>query len=284
MELLLVIAALGLSALLGGWRLACRGQAEAVRLRTLNHAIEGRVARRTQALRRALDDVTERAHRLGETERRRRDAVAQLRHDMRAPVHVVGGFSSLLLDPVAGEALSYRQRQGLEQIRAASETLCRLVDGQGFEGQPHFPVPAVSMPVVLWPDAVILYIEDNAANALLMRRLLEAMGLDRLHVAETGEAGLCLAHDLQPDLILLDLGLPDLDGHGVRARLAADAMTRRIPVVAVTADTEPRGAGKRRAEDFDAWLTKPLSVSRLAEVLNALLPPPVQAVPQKKRA
>lgn len=116
----------------------------------------------------------------------------------------------------------------------------------------------------------VLYVEDNAANITLMRHVMPALG-PALHVAETGAQGLALARDLMPDLILLDLHLPDMDGFQVKARLVADPLTRGLPVVAFTAGAGRADARRGRRAGFAAWLTKPLDIALLAATLQTVL-------------
>ena len=118
--------------------------------------------------------------------------------------------------------------------------------------------------------ATVLYVEDNAANITLMRHVMPALG-PALHVAGTGAEGLALARDLMPDLILLDLHLPDMDGFQVKAALAADPLTRGVPVVAFTAGAGRADARRGRRAGFAAWLTKPLDIALLAATLRAVL-------------
>jgi len=118
--------------------------------------------------------------------------------------------------------------------------------------------------------ATVLYVEDNAANITLMRQVMPALG-PALHVAETGAEGLALARDLMPDLILLDLHLPDMDGFQVKAGLAADPLTRGLPVVAFTAGAGHADARRGRKAGFAAWLTKPLDIALLAATLQTVL-------------
>ncbi|WEK41336.1 MAG: hybrid sensor histidine kinase/response regulator [Candidatus Brevundimonas colombiensis] len=123
------------------------------------------------------------------------------------------------------------------------------------------------------PQATALYVEDNPANVALMRQAAEALGLT-LHAATTGPEGLELAHALGPDVILLDLGLPGMDGFEVKAGLDADPVTRDIPVLAVTAAGGPSDRRRGRAAGFDAYLTKPLDLNALADALSRVLSRP----------
>ena len=127
-----------------------------------------------------------------------------------------------------------------------------------------------SIPAVDLASTTVLYVEDNAANIALMRQVMPALG-PTLHVAETGAEGLALAHDLMPDLILLDLHLPDMDGFQVKAALAADPQTRGVPVVAFTAGAGRTDARRGRKAGFAAWLTKPLDIALLAATLQTVL-------------
>lgn len=128
------------------------------------------------------------------------------------------------------------------------------------------PVPEPQVTVDL-SDLTVLYIEDNVANITLMRHVMGALG-PSLHVAETGAEGLALARDLRPDIILLDIHLPDFDGFEIKARLVEDALTKSLPVVALTAGSGPAEARRGRQEGFAAWLTKPLDIALLATTLR----------------
>lgn len=88
--------------------------------------------------------------------------------------------------------------------------------------------------------SLLLYVEDNAPNFQLMQRILSKRPAVRLLPAGTGEAGLQLARSHFPDLILLDLQLPDMNGDLVLEHLRRDESTRDIPVVILSADATPR--------------------------------------------
>lgn len=107
----------------------------------------------------------------------------------------------------------------------------------------------------------MLIVDDNEQNAKLVRDVLEAAGMLTLSAA-TAADGISLALGRQPDLVLLDLRLPDLDGTEAARRLKADRRTERIPVVALTA-LEP-GAWLRDA-CFDGYIEKPIDVQRFPE-------------------
>ena len=132
-------------------------------------------------------------------------------------------------------------------------------------------------------QAVVLYIEDNPANIALMRQAASGLGLT-LHAATTGPEGLDLARALRPDIILLDIGLPDMDGYEVKARLDVDPLTRHVPVLALTAAVSAPDRARGRAAGFDAWLAKPLDLAALAAALNTALGGPEVDADGRERA
>ena len=116
----------------------------------------------------------------------------------------------------------------------------------------------------------ILYIEDNPVNALIVRQLLQRRGDLALTVAEDGARGVALAAKLQPDLILLDMQLPDFDGIEVMRRLRADAATARIPCIALSANAMPEDIDAAlRAGAADYW-TKPLEFKAFMTSIEGL--------------
>jgi PAS domain S-box-containing protein len=114
-----------------------------------------------------------------------------------------------------------------------------------------------------------LYIEDNPVNVMLMEAALE--GTLSLTCELEPIAGLERARSLQPDIVLLDVQLPGIDGFEVLRRLRADPLTRSIPVVAVTANAMPATAAAGQTAGFDAYLTKPLDIRLLLETLRRVL-------------
>jgi CheY-like chemotaxis protein len=117
----------------------------------------------------------------------------------------------------------------------------------------------------------LLYIEDNASNVALLRRLAERRGDIDMHSASRGDAGVELARRLRPDVILLDLHLPDAAGDEVLAKLRADEATRDTPVIVVTADVSQDHEPRLLAAGATAFLTKPLELALFeAELERAL--------------
>jgi CheY-like chemotaxis protein len=117
---------------------------------------------------------------------------------------------------------------------------------------------------------LILVVEDNDKNRKLVRDILTVKGY-RLLEAETGEDGLRLAHEHRPDLILMDIQLPGIDGIETLRRLRAAADTSSIPIVAVTASAMTLDRQKILAAGFDGYQSKPISVRPFLELVREVL-------------
>jgi two-component system cell cycle response regulator DivK len=121
---------------------------------------------------------------------------------------------------------------------------------------------------------LILIVEDNARNAKLLRDVLRAIGYRTVDTT-TAEEGIEVARRDQPDLILMDIQLPGMDGKAALLELRSHPETAGIPVVAVTASVMPLERRDILAHGFDGFQEKPLSVrSLLAEVRRLLGGPP----------
>ena len=121
------------------------------------------------------------------------------------------------------------------------------------------------------PDmAKVLIVEDNPANMTLAIFLLQSAGHTVL-TATDAEAGLTLARDKQPDLILMDIQLPGMDGLEATALLKRDAATRAIPVIALTALAMKGDEERIRAAGCDGYIAKPLAYRDFLAVISAQL-------------
>jgi two-component system, cell cycle response regulator DivK len=123
------------------------------------------------------------------------------------------------------------------------------------------------------PVKRVLIVEDNELNLKLLRDILEAHGYGTL-TAREGEAGLVLAREARPDLILLDLQLPDISGYETVARLKADEQTRSIPVVAVTAFAMAGDERKALDAGCDAYVAKPIVLRHFLDIVTRFAGPP----------
>ena len=120
-------------------------------------------------------------------------------------------------------------------------------------------------------EGTILQIEDNPTNSQLVELILsQRAGLTLINAA-SGAAGLDLASRCLPSLILLDVQLPDIDGHEVLHRLKADSITASIPVIVLSADATAPTIERLRAAGAVAYLTKPLDMHRLLAVIDTYL-------------
>jgi two-component system cell cycle response regulator DivK len=110
-------------------------------------------------------------------------------------------------------------------------------------------------------------VEDNEKNMKLVRELLEATGYRPLE-ATTGSLALDLAVEHRPDLVLMDIRLPDIDGLEALSRLRADERTATIPVLAVTAQAMHGDRERFLAAGFDGYLSKPIDLGELLEAVS----------------
>ncbi|HEX7239820.1 MAG TPA: PAS domain S-box protein, partial [Longimicrobiaceae bacterium] len=121
--------------------------------------------------------------------------------------------------------------------------------------------------------ATLLYVEDNLANLSLVETILLSRPGWRTVPALQGRLGVELAREHRPDLVLLDLHLPDIPGEEVLRRLRADERTARIPVVVISADATRAMVDRLRAAGADAYLTKPLDIDEFLATVEGFLPP-----------
>jgi PAS domain S-box-containing protein len=116
----------------------------------------------------------------------------------------------------------------------------------------------------------VLYVEDNSANLRLVERAVARRPGIVLLTAQQGRIGIDLARQHRPDLILLDLHLPDLSGEEVLRSLQEDPVTRRVPVVMVSADATPARVKQLLAAGARTYLTKPLDMRRFFRLLDEI--------------
>ncbi len=119
----------------------------------------------------------------------------------------------------------------------------------------------------------ILYVEDNPDNMRLVQRALGAKGYT-VHEALNGLDGLSKAEELSPDVILLDINLPDIDGYEVARRLRQSKNTslHYVPIIAITANALKGDAEKALAAGCDVYMAKPINVRELWARVEAFAP------------
>ena len=117
----------------------------------------------------------------------------------------------------------------------------------------------------------ILYVEDNDDNVYMLKNRLSRAGFTVV-VATDGAQGIAMATSEKPDMILMDLTLPDIRGEEATRRIKADPATGRIPVIALTANAMAGDREKALAAGCDDFDTKPVELQRLLEKIAALKP------------
>jgi CheY-like chemotaxis protein len=108
----------------------------------------------------------------------------------------------------------------------------------------------------------VLVVDDNVTNLKLLEYLLQAKGYD-VHTASDGESALCLVHELKPELVLMDLQLPGMDGLTLTRKLKADPRTHDVIVLAVTAYAMKGDEERAREAGCDGYIAKPIDTRAL---------------------
>lgn len=184
--------------------------------------------------------------------------------------------------PVEGSGLGLVVAKGLvEALAGTLEVESEVGVGTTFtlELPAKAPEPVREQPAVapteveaLATPGDVLYIEDNPVNLELVEAILSELRPEvELRVATAGAEGILLAEKRRPDVLLLDLNLPDMPGEQVMRRLRADPRTADVPVLILSADSTSRNVTRLLETGADAYLTKPLDVTQFVNVLDRLL-------------
>ena len=123
----------------------------------------------------------------------------------------------------------------------------------------------------------ILVIEDTENNRRILNDLLTNAGFEVIEATD-GEKGVAMAAERRPDLILMDIQLPGLDGYEVTRRIKADPALRAIPIIAVTSYALSGDEDKARDAGCDAYVTKPIDTRNFATFVTQFLPRPAGAI------
>jgi two-component system, cell cycle response regulator DivK len=118
--------------------------------------------------------------------------------------------------------------------------------------------------------STVLIVEDNEKNMKLARDVLQAKGYATLE-AVTGEEGVRLAKEKVPDLVLMDIQLPGINGIEAFRQIRADAKTARVPVIALTASVTPTDRSQITAAGFDAFVGKPINLKEFLATVKRLV-------------
>ena len=118
----------------------------------------------------------------------------------------------------------------------------------------------------------VLYIENEPLNALLLTEMFRGREGWSLQVETDGAAGVRAAREDAPDLLLIDMNLPDMNGFELLSRLKADPRTAGLRCIALSADALPEQVRAAREAGFDDYWTKPISIAHMWQALEQLLP------------
>jgi two-component system cell cycle response regulator DivK len=114
---------------------------------------------------------------------------------------------------------------------------------------------------------LILIVEDNEKNLKLIRDYLQFKGYVTIE-AGTGEAGIVLAREQQPSIILMDVQLPGIDGMQAMKSLKSDPVTQQIPIIALTSFAMSGDQEQFIKEGFDDYISKPINIKEIPEIVN----------------
>jgi two-component system cell cycle response regulator DivK len=117
----------------------------------------------------------------------------------------------------------------------------------------------------------VLYVEDNDDNVFMLKMRLELLGDFEVLTAEDGEKGCAMAISERPDIILMDLEMPILDGWGATRRLKSDPQTRDIPIIALSAHALAGEREKALAAGCNEFDTKPIEFDRLVATVRRIV-------------
>jgi PAS domain S-box-containing protein len=180
-------------------------------------------------------------------------------------VEMMGGELDFCSEPGQGTCFRVTFKRAEQWTTADSEPQTRESNGQ-------------TIGLEIAGERRVLYIEDNASNLRLMEQIMERFPQIRLRTADEAFRGLYRARTEKPDLIILDINLPGIDGFEALKVLKKDPATAGIPVIALSANAMAYDVERGMKAGFRAYLTKPVNVSELMQTLNELLA--VEPLPQ----
>src|ERR1700757_3684070 len=190
--------------------------------------------------------------------RSRRGSASRPRHEVHPHSH-----PDVQINDPAGQGAA----AGAHYVRGAQDGV-RSVRPHGTPSLGEHKSPAPGFGVGM--NHVILLVEDNERNLKLVRDVLEYVGYD-VRVARTAEDGIALAVKERPDLVLMDLQLPGIDGMEALRRLRENVRTADIPVVAVTAQAMKQDRERALEAGFNGYIEKPISVRAFPDQVRSFL-------------
>lgn len=185
-----------------------------------------------------------------------------LNQKLRAPLNAIIGFAELL----ALRPGSVTRDADVQRILKAARDLLGIINRELGEGSGAQQTSRIAEEPAAACD--VLYIEDDPVNFTLVERILEFRPALKLMHARSGEAGVEMAHNLRPRMVLLDLNLPDIHGSEVLRRLQAEPATASIPVVVLSADATPSQIERLLTAGARNYLTKPFDIDPFLAVVD----------------
>jgi PAS domain S-box-containing protein len=189
---------------------------------------------------------------------------------------------------VEGTGIGLTITKRLVELMAGTLSVSSTI-GQGSTFSVELPIAsgslidhAVSIENIPESTQTVLYVEDNPSNLALVKGILSRRASIRLLTAPQAQLGLDLARSHRPDLIILDINLPGMDGYDVLKLLKTFDETRDIPVLALTANATPRDLERGRVAGFARYLIKPLDVPLFLDTVDAFLS--ARALPEPETA
>jgi PAS domain S-box-containing protein len=225
-----------------------------------------------------------------EASRARTELVAQLGRTLRTPLTSVLGFTRLALDQ---GTVPPRERGWLENVRLAGHELLHQIDdllgaaASTHEIQPDLwptspvPAPMVAAAAPGVGGLTLVCIEDSVINLLLVEELVRQRPGITLHSAPSGTSGVELASRVRPQVVLIDMHLPDCDGFEVLRRLRQDPALAKTTCIVLSADAADSNIDRALAAGFDAYWTKPIDFEQFLSGFDALAQG--QPVPDSRR-
>jgi PAS domain S-box-containing protein len=166
-----------------------------------------------------------------------------------------------LVDAMGGE-MTARSEPGV-----GSDFVVRLLDARHAQQAARPRTAAAAVPARY--QGKVVYVEDNTVNVLIVRELVTRCPGLEFASAPDGEQGVRRTVEMRPDLVLVDMQLPDFDGHEVLRRLRADPRTAAIPCIALSANAMPEDIQRARAAGFDDYWTKPIDLPAFMAAMAA---------------
>ncbi|NJM46795.1 MAG: response regulator [Alkalinema sp. RU_4_3] len=206
--------------------------------------------------------------------------LSQLTHDLRTPLNAILGLSEALLEDLCGE-LNDRQRKAIQTIECAGNSLLEQIDHLQNLPFTAWPEPSPIMPLLessmppFEPNLhrpTILIADDNAVNSGMLMDYFSEEGFNVL-TANDGAIAIEMIHQHQPDLVLMDVMMPTVDGLTAIGRIRANPQAPQPPIIALTALAMSGDSDRCLQAGATAYFSKPIKLKPLLNLVQSLLLP-----------